>query len=260
MQYKLLLFDLDGTLLRSDKTISPKTREALALCRERGILIGVCTSRSEQKCLPILQAVNADVVISSNGAMVKYRGQTIHSALFSPEETAALIPAARQLCGDSCEITVDTESCQYWNYKIDPSAADPTWGASVYTDYTGFYESAQKICVETADEAAAARLAAAFPAYTCLRFSGTDWYQFTRQDATKETGIRVFCDHMGIPLSKVAAFGDDDPDIGMLKLCGTGIAISNADEAVKAAADLVIGTNDEDGIAQYLVHLFSWEG
>ena len=48
------------------------------------------------------------------------------------------------------------------------------------------------------------------------------------------------------------AFGDDFADIGMLKLCGTGIAMGNAIPEVKAAADAVIGTNDADGIAAYL--------
>ena len=53
-------------------------------------------------------------------------------------------------------------------------------------------------------------------------------------------------------LAEIAAFGDDTPDIGMLRLCGLGVAMGNAVPAVKAAADLVIGTNDEDGIAEWL--------
>ena len=50
----------------------------------------------------------------------------------------------------------------------------------------------------------------------------------------------------------MAAFGDDLVDIGMIKLCGTGVAMGNALPEVKEVADIVIGTNNEDGIAEYL--------
>lgn len=53
-------------------------------------------------------------------------------------------------------------------------------------------------------------------------------------------------------MQDVIAFGDDGPDIGMLQLCGTGVAMGNAIDLVKENADVVIGSNDEDGIAEYL--------
>ena len=52
------------------------------------------------------------------------------------------------------------------------------------------------------------------------------------------------------------AFGDDYVDIGMLKLCGLGIAMGNAIKEVKEIADVVIGTNDNDGIADFLIDTF----
>ena len=57
---------------------------------------------------------------------------------------------------------------------------------------------------------------------------------------------------MGITPAEITAFGDDFADIGMLALCGTGVAMGNAIPEVKAAADVIIGGNDEDGIAAYL--------
>ena len=64
------------------------------------------------------------------------------------------------------------------------------------------------------------------------------------------------CDSKGIDLKNVTAFGDDMADIGSMKLCGTGVAMGNAQQAVKDAADITIGSNDEDGIADYLESLF----
>ena len=67
---KLLLLDLDGTLLQSDKTISTRTLSALKKCRENDILIGVSTSRSEQNSLVFLNELMPDILISSGGALV----------------------------------------------------------------------------------------------------------------------------------------------------------------------------------------------
>ena len=116
---KLLLLDLDGTLLQSDKTISTRTLSALKKCRENDILIGVSTSRSEQNSLVFLNELMPDILISSGGALVKYKTEYIYRAEFSEEET--MIDMARNICGNDCEITIDTIDAHYWNYKIDPS-------------------------------------------------------------------------------------------------------------------------------------------
>ena len=143
---KLLLFDLDGTLLRSDKTISQATLKALRECRKKGILIGVSTSRGEQNALSFIEELQPDVLIASGGALVKYHGEYIYKAEFSGEETRQMIAAARKICGADCEITIDTIDSHYWNYKIDPKKQDHSWGDSIYTDFTDFGESSLKMC------------------------------------------------------------------------------------------------------------------
>ena len=105
---KLLLFDLDGTLLQSDKTISSRTLSVLKKCRENNILIGVSTSRSEQNSLAYLKELMPDILISSGGALVKYKTEYIYKAEFSVEETKVMIDMARNICGNDCEITIDT--------------------------------------------------------------------------------------------------------------------------------------------------------
>ena len=68
---KLLLFDLDGTLLRSDKTISEYTMNVLQKCKEQGIIVGISTSRAEQNCLSFLPKLKPDILITSGGAVIK---------------------------------------------------------------------------------------------------------------------------------------------------------------------------------------------
>lgn len=75
---KLLLFDLDGTLLQSDKTISKRTLSALKQRREKSILISVSTSKSEQNSLVYLNGLTPDILISSGGTLVKYGTEYIY--------------------------------------------------------------------------------------------------------------------------------------------------------------------------------------
>ncbi len=249
---KLLLFDLDGTLLGSDKTISQRTLITLQECRKKGILIGVSTSRGEQNALSFIDELKPDVLIASGGALVKYRGEYIYKAAFSAEETRQMIAAARNVCGADCEITIDTIDAHYWNYKIDPKEQDQSWGDSIYTDFRDFGESSLKMCVEIFDDAQAKELQELLKECDCIRFSDGYWYKFTRKAVTKEHAIMEVCAVSGIEPAEITAFGDDYADIGMLELCGKGIAMGNAIDAVKQKADLVIGSNDEDGIAIYL--------
>ena len=259
-QYRLLLFDLDGTLLRSDKTISQKTLKVLRECRDKGILIGVSTSRSEQNALSFIEELQPDVTIASGGALVKYNGEYIYKAEFSAEETRQMIAVSREICGVDCEITIDTIDFHYWNYKIDPKKQDQSWGDSVYTDFGDFNESSLKMCVEIFDECQAERLREELQDCDGIRFSDGHWYKFTKKTATKENAILEISAVCGISTEEMAAFGDDYADIGMLSLCGKGIAMGNAIDEVKEKADVVIGSNDEDGIAEYLRSEFLMDG
>ena len=185
-------------------------------------------------------------------ALVKYDNQYIHIAEFSVEEIRDMIKLAREICGTDCEITIDTLDEHYWNYKIDPSTIDASWGESVYTDFSNFSEKALKMCVEIFDPNVAMELSKKLIDCDCVKFTDGEWYKFTKKTATKEDAIRRLCIGSGISTDDMIAFGDDLVDIGMLKLCGKGIAMGNALDEVKKAADLTIGTNDDDGIAKYL--------
>ena len=249
---KLLLFDLDGTLLRSDKTISGRTLSVLKKCREKGILIGVSTSRSEQNSLAYLNELMPDILISSGGALVKRGSEYIYKAQFSIEETRNMINTARKVCGKDCEISVDTIDAHYWNYKVNPKKIDEKWGDSVYTDFSDFSECSLKMCVEIFEKDKAQDLADRLPECDCIRFSDGYWYKFTKKNATKENAIRKIMEVCKFSTDSIIAFGDDYVDIGMLKLCGTGVAMGNAINSVKENADIVIGSNDEDGIADFI--------
>lgn len=112
------------------------------------------------------------------------------------------------------------------------------------------------MCVEIFCPEQVERLKNLLPDCDCARFSDGEWYKFTKKTATKERAILTFCAVSGISAEEITAFGDDYVDIGMLKLCGLGIAMGNAIDEVKEAADRVIGDNEEDGIAEFLEENF----
>ena len=250
--HKILLFDLDGTLLRIDKTFSEYTLEILSKCKEHGYLIGISTSRGEQNCLGFLREMKPDILISSGGALVRANGTIICSSSFSATETKSFIETARNICGMDCEITVDTLDAHYWNYKINPKEQDKSWGDSIYTDFEDFQHEALKICVEIPNPNLAQRLCEHFSELDSQRFSDGDWYKFTKSGITKEKAILAVCEAYHVDLSEIVAFGDDYADIGMLKICGIGVAMGNAIQEVKDIADDITLSNEEDGVAVYL--------
>lgn len=252
---KILLFDLDGTLLRNDKTLSNYTLKIVSKCKECGYLIGISTSRSEQNCLSFLREMKPDILISSGGALVRVNEKIICSSSFSVLETKGFIESARKICGRDCEITVDTIDAHYWNYKMDPKEQDKSWGDSIYTDFTDFAHEALKICVEIPEPSLAQKLCEYFSELDCQRFSDGDWYKFTKSGITKERAILAVCEACHADVSEIVAFGDDYADIGMLKVCGIGVAMGNAIQEVKDIADDITLSNEEDGVAVYLEKL-----
>ena len=106
---RLLLFDLDGTLLDSRKRISPKNLEAIEKCRRRGIMIGIATARSEATCKRFADAIQPDLLISNSGALVRLCGTVIYECGFSPEESSILVRAGvtGHFVKESREVTVE---------------------------------------------------------------------------------------------------------------------------------------------------------
>ena len=256
---RLLLFDLDGTLLKNDKTISPRTADALRRCRQKGDVLGISTSRSESNCRSFLDAVQPQVMICSGGAVAKVHGKTILQESFSADTGRMMLKTIREICGEGTEITADTIEHHYWNGITDPGSSGKSWEDSVFLDHQTFDQEALKICTVIHDEEKARKLAELFPFAEMIRFSGEDWYKFNKKGVGKEKAVLAVSEETGIPLKDIIAFGDDVTDIGMLKMAGIGIAMGNAVEEVKKIADVIIGSNEEDGIAFYLEELLNRE-
>ena len=250
--YKIIFMDLDGTLLRGDKTISTRTMAALERCRERGILPAFATARSEQRLARWAAETGAELVISNSGALVTLRGEVLFRESFAPAELRRMLDRAVELTGGA-DITVNMPEMNYWAWKSDPAATEllgeSGWHCRDYRTLTG---GAFKFCVATADPIVAEAIRSAGEDCVALPYSDIPWHQFTKTAANKGRAALRAAEALGVTPAELLAFGDDHADLPLLRVCGTAVAMGNAIPEIKAAADYVTASNDEDGIALWL--------
>ena len=260
----LILTDLDGTLFHNDKTISDYTKRVIAEAQKKGILFGISTARARVNAVKFLDGLSPDILITNGGGMVTYfenkktdssgkinlaAGKKIYSCEFSVQEVRTLIKTAFEVCGTNTILSVDNEVGLYSNSKDE--LGDKFWA---YNDFSDFNEPGMKLCIQTLDKEKVTKVASSvgLEQVDYLPFSDIPWYKLSKRDATKERAIEALCKYLNIQPSQVAAFGDDFNDIGMLKLCGKGIAMENAIDEVRQIADEVCGSNEADGVAKWI--------
>lgn len=251
MKTKVILVDLDLTLLRSDGTISSRTISTMKKCQQEGILIGFCTSRGTTRIKEISDKINPEILICNAGACIYYKNELIHSETFSLEETHRLFDKVYEVLGPEAEITVDTLNDFFWNKK-DENKSTQYMPESKFHDCRNFPEPAMKFCVQVTDEEKAKAIAEEVDNCSMVLFSDIPWYKFSPKTATKENGVTFLSEYLNISTEEMISFGDDFSDIGMLKTTGTGVAMGNAIEEVKKIATAHTLTCDEDGVADYL--------
>lgn len=249
-EIKLILLDLDFTLLNSQRKITPRTLESLKKCQEKGILIGFSTSRGNSNIAEQLKLVEPEVVISSAGGCIYYKNELLHTSIFTLEETKKLFEATYSIFGEGVEVTCDTLDDIFWNRKENKSEQYSPWAK--FDDFKNFNQRAMKICIQTTDGEKVKQVAEQISDCDYLPFSDIPWYKLSCKNATKENAIQFLSDYLKIPTENMVAFGDDFSDMGMLKMCGTGVAMGNAIPQVKEIADEITENCDEDGIAVWI--------
>jgi len=253
MDIKMIVCDLDATLLNSEKEVSQRNLEVLEKCRARGIKIGIATARSECSAKRITDIVRPDVLITSGGAVARCDGQVVYSALLDAETTNGIV---KRLLAESGVGVVTVRADEGYLISQEVITDDPAWRdyyeSSTHIDFTQkTFEPAQKIVPQiTADLAKA--IAADFPNAALTIYTGYEWAQFSCKNATKWRAVAAVAEHLGISTDQVAAFGDDHNDTQMLANCGFGVAMDNAIPEIKAVAKYFTATNDEDGVAVWL--------
>ena len=128
---KILFFDLDDTLLHSDKTISEYTLKTLNECQTRGLLVAFATSRGQMRKSPFVEQVQPDIIVANGGASVIYKGNTIFSESFTLEETRLMLAKAYEVCVISYKAPVKACMCAQKNHYKRNNKYNPRYGKFV---------------------------------------------------------------------------------------------------------------------------------
>ena len=247
---RMILTDLDHTLLRQDGSVSEHTLRALAACRAKGIRFAIATARYWIGAERYITLLNPDFEITTDGTLIHSRGECIYSCSFSAPETNAIIQSIAA-ASPGAEITAACGKTVYWNSRH--ISESERLHKAVYCDYSSPADiRANKIAAELPEESVAREIASkANCRLQCYR--GEKLYAFMPPGSGKTAAIRALAESSGISLADIVAFGDDLNDIEMLKLCGTGVAVANAVPQALEAADEITLSNDEDGLAEWLI-------
>lgn len=246
---RMILTDLDHTLLRQDGSVSGETLRVLAECRSKGVLFAIATARYWIGAERYIDLLKPDYEITTDGTLIHSQGRCIYSCRFSVSDTNRIV---RSIAGTvpGAEITVAYGKTVYWNSRHIRESE--RLHKAVYCDFAAPLEvEANKIVAEFSEEAAARRIAEqANCRLQCYR--GEKWYAFLPLGSGKTEAIKALSETSGISLADTVAFGDDQNDTEMLKLCGRGVAVANAVPEALEAADEVTLSNEEDGVARWL--------
>jgi hypothetical protein len=230
MNIKMIVTDLDGTLLRDDKTVSAGTISALNRCRDAGIKTIFATGRGENSTCGAERVVPAglfDGYVLNNGALAVAGEDIVYSRFAANEMIEPLLAVCGELGLEHGFSRHGAETGKFWTFGCTPEVS---------------------LLIE-------ARLGDDLHLKTARDGLG----QIMHKDATKANAVAALARHWSIARSEIAAFGDDLNDIDMLIYAGIGVAVANALEEVKAVADHLCDTNENDGVAKWLERLLGEE-
>ena len=249
MSIRAMVFDLNRTLLRSDRTISPYTKSVLDRCREKGICSIIATARPPRAIGVYEKMICPDASVTMNGASLRMNGKEMRSVSMEAETARRLIQAIHSLLPGR-DWSLEVPSGLYASFDTSTVWEGPP-APRIDAD-TVPCERAYKVLVGLKEPEDIEILRSILPEHTYLEIAEGTLGMIIHEDATKIKGVLAALCALGVRPEEAAAFGDDLADIEMLKACGFGAAVENALPEVKAAADYVTESNDADGVAKWL--------
>jgi Cof subfamily protein (haloacid dehalogenase superfamily) len=264
--YRLAAFDLDGTLLTPERTISTRSTEALAKWRGHGFHVVLATARPFyriSKYLNMLHLANMDnYAIAFNGAIVMRAdgAETVYSHAFSAPEVTNVITYGKLI---NCPIFV------YVRDRIISNRDDPAYRSenpdvdfrvddldSIDWDSAPVYKIAYVGTPDVVKEMRSQLPPNLEQSYE-VSSSLPQVVDFVPLGTSKASALARIGSILSIDPDEMVAFGDEDNDIPLLQFVGLGVAMRNASEAVKAIADTICESNANDGVADVIENLLS---
>ena len=260
----MLASDLDGTLLRSDNTVSERTREAMAAAEQAGFVVAFVTGRPPRWLHEVADATgHRGVAVAANGALL-YDLHTEQILERYPIEEAVLrnvVAALRERIPDvrfgveyGANFGYEPEYSDHWDSLAMVDARGRPVPAAVERRLEMLFDQPTFKVLAKADNRAPkefmdAVAEVAGELVTITRSSAVPLVEISAIGVTKASGLAALARRHAVDQHHVAAVGDMLNDLPMLEWAGHAFAVANAHPAVREAADRVLVSNDEDAVA-----------
>lgn len=254
---RLAAFDLDGTLLNSEHKLAAKNREALQALAANDILVVLVSGRMHRSIQPISDQIGLEnPIISYNGAMVRHAttGEVYHHTPVPADYAMAVV-------NDCVEQNLHLNFC----LNDELYVAERNAWSDLYETRTGVPATSVGNLRELAGETPTKMLLIHTPEklqplLECFQTNyakklyvtqtQAEYIEFMNPAVTKGRALTALANQFNIPMNTVVAFGDSYNDESLLKTAGFGIAMANAVPPIRACADHITTTNDDNGVAK----------
>lgn len=264
-RYDVLILDVDGTLVNSQKEITEVTRNAIIDAEERGKKVAIATGRAISGVRHIVREIalaeHGGYVIANNGTTVINcrTGEGIYNHTIAKEFTPKVFDAAKEfgvgICvyhdqakeiisgnGTNVYIENDAKACNVTLRETNNFVREVNFAVNKYL-LVG--EPERMLEVEK-------QMKERFGSQLNIFRSDPYYVEVLPKFVDKGTAVEKLMKHLDVRKEKVICIGDSYNDLPMLRKAGLGVAMGNAQEEVKEAADLVTVSNDEDGVAEVI--------
>lgn len=261
MKYKLLVLDVDGTLLNDEREISKRTLAALLKVQQMGVRIVLASGRPTYGLMPLAKTLElgnyGGFVLSYNGCQIikAQNGEILFERRINPEMLPYLEKKARKngfaifTCHDDTLIT-DSPDNEY----IKNEALLNNLKIIREDEFSTAIDFAPCKCMLVSDKEKALigleqhwekRLAGTLDAFRSEPY----FLEVVPCGVNKANTLGALLEHLGVTREEVIAVGDGVCDVTMLQLAGMGVAMGHSQDSVKVCADYVTASNEEDGVA-----------
>lgn len=268
---ELLATDLDGTLLGSDRAISPRTAAAMSAARASGIEVVWASARARHSIDELARSCGfTGMAIGANGAVVldladgtpaiaettSIHADAVEAAMSRVRELVpgvvfATVGPTRFVAEDGYAALCVFADHHRHPHEMDVSTTalttEPTVKIVARHPEVPSLELFRAVLSEQVDGVE-------------LTHSGAPYIEMSAAGVSKASALADLCERLGVGRDSVAAVGDAFNDLPMLEWAGVALTTSNAIPEVKAVADRVLGSNDDDGVAAYLEELVHAKG
>ncbi|WP_394276479.1 Cof-type HAD-IIB family hydrolase [Luteococcus sp.] len=258
---KILLLDADGTLVRHDTSLPASAAEAVRAARARGHEVFICTGRARAEVYEHLWELGLDGMIGGNGSYIEHRGEVVHHQVLDVD---VVEQAVAWLHGKGLAFYLECNSGLFGSQDLPEQAAErlgktPDFVRSIFPemvhDTSRGHDDVNKISFVLPRGMELDELHRLFDGRARIgswTAAGVEdeFGEIGQLGVDKAKGVRILAERLGRETSDLIGFGDARSDIPLLQACGTGVAMGQAPDELKALADLVTDHVDHDGLAK----------